>query len=452
MQLGSGRGRYSRFIKPIFYTIDLIIVNLTAFVLPITLKNSLLFFSYITLLWMIIALRNEFYEVYRFSKVTLIISLLFRQFIVFFIILYAFIGFFKEFNISRLLLAQYCLLVFLLVSGVKLFAYFLLIKYRKSSGGNHRKVIVIGKNKKTDQLIEIFNDRSEFGYEFKKQFSLKNDVFNIEDCFNYVIQNDIDEIYCSVSELPNEKLTEIIDFADNNLRILKFLPDNRNIYTKQLKFEYYDYLPILSLRNIPLEDSINSFIKRGFDILFSSMIIIFLLSWLTPLIAILIRLESRGPIFFRQYRNGINNKEFACYKFRSMAMNNQANSEQAKKNDMRVTRIGKIIRKTSIDELPQFFNVFYGHMSVVGPRPHMVAHTEKYARNTDKYMVRHFVKPGITGLAQVKGYRGEIETDTDIINRVKYDIFYIENWSLLMDINIIIQTVLNVISGEDKAY
>ncbi|NAS31636.1 undecaprenyl-phosphate glucose phosphotransferase [Flavobacteriaceae bacterium R38] len=452
MQLIKGRGRYSRFIKPVFYVIDLTIVNLTAFLLPIDLKNRILFFGYITLFWMLIALRNQFYEVYRYSKVTLVLSLLFRQFSIFFLILYAFIGFFKEFNISRLLLAEYCLIVFFLIAVIKLLAYFLLIKYRRKSRGNHRRVIVIGKNKKTDQLIEIFNSRLEFGYEFKQQFSLADDSYSLTDCFNYVIQNEIDEIYCSVSELTNKNLEDIINFADNNLRIIKFLPDNRHIYTKRLKFEYYDYLPILSLRDIPLEGSINSFIKRAFDILFSSLIIVFVLSWLTPLIAILIRLESKGPIFFRQYRNGINSKEFACYKFRSMAMNKAANLEQAKKGDARITRIGKFIRKTSIDELPQFFNVFYGHMSVVGPRPHMVVHTEKYSRNVDKYMVRHFVRPGITGLAQVKGYRGEIEAESDIINRVKFDIFYIENWTLFLDLKIIVQTVLNALKGEEKAY
>ena len=451
MQLNRIRGRYSRFLKPISYAIDLVIVNLSAYLLPINLKNPILFFSYISLLWIIIALWNNFYEVYRYSKITRILSLIFRQFVFFFLILYAFIGFFKESNISRLLLAQYCLIVFLVVSSVKILIYFLLIRYRSSFGGNHRKVIVIGKNKKTDQLIDIFNSRTDFGYEFKKQFIIE-ETQSLKGCFEYVIENDIDEIYCSISELTNKKINEIIDFADNNLRPIRFLPDNRNIYSKRLNFEYYDYLPILSLRTIPLEGPINSFLKRAFDILFSFFIIIFLLSWLTPLLAILIRLESKGPVFFRQYRNGINSKEFACYKFRSMAMNEEADKEQAKKGDRRITRIGKFIRSTSIDELPQFYNVFYGHMSVVGPRPHMVAHTEKYANNIDKYMVRHFVKPGITGLAQVKGYRGEIETEADIVNRVKYDIFYIENWTLVLDLKIIVQTITNALKGEEKAY
>ena len=135
-----------------------------------------------------------------------------------------------------------------------------------------------------------------------------------------------------------------------------------------------------------------------------------------------------------------------------MIENTDADIQQATKNDERVTAVGKILRKTSLDELPQFFNVLFGDMSVVGPRPHMVSHTEMYAKRIDKFMVRHFVKPGITGLAQTSGFRGEVETDKDIIGRVKYDIFYIENWSLILDLKIILKTFLNSIKGEEKAY
>ena len=230
------------------------------------------------------------------------------------------------------------------------------------------------------------------------------------------------------------------------------MPDTKNVIFRNFKYEYYNYIPILSLRNIPLDDSLNKLVKRLFDIIFSLLVILFVLSWLTPIIALLIKLESKGPIFFSQSRTGINNKQFFCYKFRSMTVNKESNTIQATKNDKRVTKIGKFIRKTSIDELPQFFNVFFGNMSVVGPRPHMVSHTNKYAKSVDKFMVRHFVKPGITGLAQVSGFRGEIESKTDIINRVKYDIFYIENWSLLLDFKIIFLTINNVFKGEEKAY
>ena len=201
-----------------------------------------------------------------------------------------------------------------------------------------------------------------------------------------------------------------------------------------------------------LDEPINQFVKRSFDILFSLIVIIGILSWLTPLLGLIIRIESRGPVFFKQKRNGLDYKEFYCYKFRSMRPNPEAHLHQIRKGDPRVTRIGKFIRKTSIDELPQFINVLRGEMSVVGPRPHMVSHTHMYAEKIDKFMVRHFVKPGITGLAQVSGFRGEVEDDNFITNRVKYDIFYLENWSIIMDLRIIIRTVYNALGGEEKAY
>lgn len=428
------------------------VINLLAYYLPLQFRYPLLFHSYVTVAWTVIAFKVQFYSIYRYSKVTHVLALLFRQFFFFFLIQYAFIGFFKQPNMSRLAIAEYLLISLVLVSTIKFLNYYILMKYRERIKGNIRNVVVLGKNKKTDQLISVFKEHPEYGYNFVKQFSLKDEDYNIETCFEFILNNKIDEIYCSVSEVSNSLTIKIINFADNNLRTVKFLPDNKNIFSKKLKFEYYDYIPVLSLRDIPLDNPINAFIKRTFDIVFSLLVILGLLSWLTPILALLITLESKGPVFFRQTRNGIDNREFYCYKFRSMAPNKNADDIQATKNDMRVTKIGRFIRKTSIDELPQFYNVLFGTMSVVGPRPHMVKHTNEYASSVDKYMVRHFVKPGITGLAQVRGYRGEVETESDIQNRIKFDIFYIENWSIFLDLKIIVQTILNAFKGEEKAY
>jgi len=219
---------------------------------------------------------------------------------------------------------------------------------------------------------------------------------------------------------------------------------------KSYQVDYFGFIPIYKTQFSPLLQGINSTIKRGFDIVFSSLVIVFILSWLALLIGLLIRLESKGSMFFIQDRNGLGNKLFRCYKFRSMTENR--NSAQAKKDDLRITRIGRFIRKTSIDELPQFFNVLKGDMSVVGPRPHMEAHNKSYEKQVDSFQLRHSVKPGITGMAQSRGFRGEIREDLDIINRIKYDIFYIRHWSFALDIKIIIRTVLNIIRGEEKAY
>ncbi|WP_322289886.1 exopolysaccharide biosynthesis polyprenyl glycosylphosphotransferase [Aquimarina sp. 2201CG5-10] len=443
-------GRYSIYIKPLFYLVDLAILNLLIEVFQTNLTNNWLFSVYISTTWIILSFNNKFYEIERFSKVTQTLSSLIRQFLIFGLILYAFIGFFKQPEISRTEIGKYFISVLGLITFFKFFLLYLLNKYRKVFGGNFRRVVVIGDNKKTGQLIEMFDTRPEFGYKFQKKFCARKEDFSLENCFDYVLHNEIDEIYCSVAELSNKQLRAIVNFTDNNLKILKFIPDNKDIFTKKLVFNYYGYVPVLSFREIPLDDTINKFIKRSFDVIMATLVLVFILSWLTPLLFLLMQLESKGPVFFKQRRNGIDYQEFYCYKYRSMKPN--TTGIQTTKGDNRVTKIGKFIRKTSIDELPQFINVLKGDMSIVGPRPHMVKHNEDFAQKVDKFMVRHFVKPGISGLAQVSGFRGEIETNNDIVNRVKYDIFYVENWSLLLDIKIVILTVINAIKGEEKAY
>lgn len=414
--------------------------------------NPIVFIFTISSSWIVLSISSNFYEVYRYTLEVTILSLVFRQMVLFGLIVFAFSGYNYELNIYPNTIFKYVFTTFVGIIVFKFALYYLLQKYRVSFGGNYRTTVILGVNKKTLALETFFNKNPEYGYVHKKTFNFRERDLNLMESFDFIKNEAIDEIYCSISELTNTQLSEVIDFADNNLKILKFLPDNKEIYSKKLKYEYYDYIPIISLRDIPLEDSVNLIVKRSFDILFSSLVIIFILSWLTPIIAILIKLESKGPVFFKQSRNGFNYKEFDCYKFRSMMPNKDAHLHQATRDDQRVTRVGKFIRKTSIDELPQFFNVLFGDMSVVGPRPHMVSHTNMYAKRIDKFMVRHFVKPGITGLAQISGFRGEVETDKDIIGRVKYDIFYIENWSLFLDLKIIFKTFMNSVKGDDKAY
>ena len=445
------RGRYSGFLRPISYMIDLIIIGYFSFGIISEKSNLLYFFIYISSSWIVSTLLSEFYEVYRYTRVTKILGLIAKQTILFLLLVFAFFGFYNELSIQSISILKYIFLAMSFIAIAKFSIYFLLKEYRKVFKGNLRKVVIVGLNKKTDQLRKYFNDNPDYGYQLVTIFDLKK-FQNIEEIIKHISENEVDEIYSSIAELNNKELTSLIDFADNNLKILKFLPDNKEIYSKKLDFTYYDFLPILSMRRIPTDEPINLFVKRIFDVIFSLIVIIGVLSWLTPILGLIIKMESKGPIFFKQKRNGLDYKEFYCYKFRSMRPNPEAHLYQIKKNDPRVTRIGKIIRKTSIDELPQFINVLKGNMSVVGPRPHMVSHTHMYAEKIDKFMVRHFIKPGITGLAQVSGFRGEVEDDNFIINRVKYDIFYLENWSLLMDLKIIAKTVYNALSGDDKAY
>jgi exopolysaccharide biosynthesis polyprenyl glycosylphosphotransferase len=230
------------------------------------------------------------------------------------------------------------------------------------------------------------------------------------------------------------------------------VPDVKGLAGKDVKMELYNYIPVLTPRQEPLENKSNELVKRLFDLVFASLVTVFLLSWLIPIIAIIIKLESKGPVFFKQLRSGKDNKAFFCYKFRSMAVNVDSDSRQATKGDIRITKVGAFLRKTSIDELPQFFNVLKGEMSIVGPRPHMLKHTENYSQLIDNYMVRQFLTPGITGWAQVNGYRGETKELTAMSNRVNADIWYLENWSFILDIRIVFLTVWQSVRGNKNAY
>lgn len=449
----SKQGRYSRYLRPVSYLIDLSIISVLAVQFNLSTPDLISYIVFISIGWIVLSLKIDFYEVYRFTKVVKIISLVFMQGFFFSFIVFSFFGIFEQLNRAATDIISYLAQAFSLILIFKLTMYYLLKRYRIFLNGNFRRTVIIGKNAKTNQLKQFFIKNPEYGYKIFKVFDVKSkNKTSSQEYFEYILEKNIDEIYCSIAELSNEQINDIIIFADNHLKILKFLPDNKDVFTKQLQYDYYGYLPILSLRKIPMEDPINQFIKRTFDIAVSLSIIVFLLSWFTPLLAILIKLGSKGPVFFKQSRNGLDSKEFYCYKFRSMKINPQADLKQVSKKDPRITRVGRFLRKTSLDELPQFVNVLKGEMSVVGPRPHMVKHTHMYAERINKFMVRHFVKPGITGLAQVSGYRGEVENERHIISRVKYDIFYLENWSLILDLKIILQTVYNAVTGDEKAY
>lgn len=443
--------KYSGFIYPISLLIDLIIINSFAYFLPILFEFPLLFHSYISIGWIIIAVRINFYGVYRFSKATYLLKLLVRQFIFFFLVLYAFIGFFKQPNISRLTLATFFVSAFVSIFILKFLNYYILKKYRKNIRGNISRVIVVGKNRKTKQLIDMFNNNLEYGFQFVKCFNPKDKDFRILSCFHFIGENKIDEIYCSVNELTNNEISQFVNFADNNLIQLKFIPDNKDIFTKELKLDFYEYNPILSLRELPLDNPFNRFYKRTFDVVISFFIVVFILSWIFPIIGLLIILESKGPVYFMQNRPGFKEEGFLCYKFRTMRVNDTT-EKSATKNDPRVTKFGSFLRRTSIDELPQFVNVLLGDMSIVGPRPHLWRQNHEYNSTVQRYMLRHYVSPGITGLAQAKGLRGEIQANEDIVNRIRYDVFYIENWSILLDIKIMIQTAINLVKGDENAY
>ena len=446
-------GRYSIYLRPISVIFDLLVLNTFIYLFlekGLIQPLNILVFSF---LWVISALITKFYEIYRFTKLIKIISYVFYQALLFSIVVFAFFGIVESQNPGLSKTLTFLLYTFALISLFKFTLFYALQSYRLGFGGNFRKTIIIGNNESVSELKEFFITQKELGYENRKTFNFKTPTdLNLNECFDFIVSRNIDEVYCSANELEENQINLLIEFCENNFKILKFISKRGGLLSKKLKTDTYGLSTVQSLREMPLSNDFNTFLKRVFDIVFSLLVIFFFLSWITPIIALLIKIESRGPVFFKQTRNGIKFREFTCYKFRSMVENTNADIQQATKNDKRVTFVGKILRKTSLDELPQFYNVLIGNMSVVGPRPHMIRENERYSKSVNKFMVRHFVKPGITGLAQVKGFRGEIETDEDIINRVKYDIYYLENWSLILDLNIVFLTSINFLTGHKKAY
>lgn len=450
------KGRYSKYIRPISVSLDLIAITFLSLLFLSELNiNFTYYITYQTITWIVIAFLTGFYKVYRFTTPVEILSKILKQIAIFSLIVIAFFPFYKDsiFNIRAISL--FVTVTFFTVVFIKYLLFYNLKKYRIVTGSNFRKAIIIGYTNEAVNLKNLFEKRNDYGYRFYGFFSDKKTssevLGRIDDAKSFVMENKIDEIYCSLNELTNEQIKSLVEFADTHHKTIKFIPDTKQIYTKNLKIDYYEMFPVLSLQKTMLHDPVTKGLKRSFDIFFSLLVIVFILSWLCPILALIIKLESKGPVFFKQGRPGLDEKEFFCYKFRSMRINPTTEIE-ASRFDPRVTKIGRFMRKTSIDELPQFINVLKGEMSVVGPRPHLWSQNKKYASRIKKYMVRLYVKPGITGLAQIKGYRGEIETDEDMINRIKYDVFYIENWSFALDIKIIVQTVVNIFKGEEKAY
>ncbi len=448
--------RYSHFIKPLQIVTDLFILNtITYFVYDKEYLN-VFFLSFISFFWLVTSYFFAFYEVHRHTSVLSLLRLLVKQFLFFILGYFAYFGIFKEGTVVN---NQFLILMLIIISisFIKLSWLFLLKKYR-SFGNNFRTTIVIGFDDSTKNIIKIFKSKSNLGYKYLGFFSnklhkKKEYLGNLDAVFEYAIQNTVDEIYCSLTALSNEQIKKINKFALDKDIILKLIPDTNELYSKNRSIEYYgDSLMVLNVNKLPFDFTENFYLKRFFDILFSVFVCLFILSWLIPILWVLVKFESKGPLVFKQGREGINGKEFICYKFRSMRINKESNKIHATKNDIRVTKVGAFLRKTSMDELPQFLNVLLGDMSVVGPRPHLETLSLEYQKDVDDYLKRHIVKPGITGLAQVGGYRGEIKKKSDIKNRVRLDIFYIENWSFFLDIKIIIQTVLNVFKGEEKAY
>lgn len=329
------------------------------------------------------------------------------------------------------------------------------IRYSRTIGYNIRNVIVVGNNDMGQEMMNFINYNKGLGYKLLGLFdddNTDNSLGKTNDVERYIASNHVDIMFCILNSLDENRVNELINFAESNLIKVKIISQFSRLGNQNLTVQNYGLIPVLNVNAIPLDSKINQMTKRLFDVLFSGMFILLILSWLVPIIGLLIRIESKGPIFFKQLRHGRGNRPFLCWKFRTMVVNNESDTKQATKGDSRITKIGNILRKTSIDEIPQFINVFLGDMSVVGPRPHPIKLNESFQPSIEKFWQRHAVKPGITGLAQAKGFRGETSEFSDMSGRVKLDRFYVKNWSLVLDFKIIILTIFSMLRGSENAY
>ncbi|MCI6619487.1 MAG: undecaprenyl-phosphate glucose phosphotransferase [Prevotella sp.] len=368
---------------------------------------------------------------------------------------------------------------FMVIFGITFFVATMLVRFferyivnkARSLGRNSTSVLFVGNDPALKGLYEDYMSNKATGYRVRGYYAVTEienapaslvHLGTIQDLNQQMDKHKavptgngtsrcVDEVFCS---LPNDMSAEILRlmrYCDLHMIHFYYVPRIYGTLQLHLKPQRFGTYSLFTNYEEPLASLLNKFCKRTFDIVFSCVVCLCLLP-VIPLFALIIKRQSPGPIFFRQKRTGLNGETFTCYKFRSMHVNKDADKSQATKNDPRKFPFGQFMRRTNIDELPQFFNVLKGNMSVVGPRPHMLHHTEIYSKLIDKYMVRHYSKPGITGWSQVTGYRGETKELWQMEARVKRDIWYIENWTFWLDIKIIFMTMASSLHPNKNAY
>ncbi|MDG4812235.1 undecaprenyl-phosphate glucose phosphotransferase [Hydrogenovibrio sp. 3SP14C1] len=348
------------------------------------------------------------------------------------------------------------LLIWATLTLVSLIGYRFLIRialiYFRTKGFNNRKIAIVGAGKVGQHLAQVVNSNPWLGYQIIGFYDDNPNLTNQKidnlpilgtssEIFKASQQGRFDELYICLPLRAESRIKQLLNQLTDSAIIVKFIPDLFTFDLMHAKWTDLKGIPIVSVFDTPLSSTTARILKRSEDVILSFIILI-LISPVLLSIAITIKLTSTGPIIFKQKRYGLNGEEIKVYKFRSMTtQDNGPVVNQATKNDIRITPLGGFLRRTSLDELPQFINVLQGKMSIVGPRPHAIAHNEEYRQLIPKYMQRHLVKPGITGWAQINGWRGETDTLEKMEKRVEYDLHYINNWSLWLDTKIIVLTV-----------
>ncbi len=456
--------RYSRYIPVLSLTGDFIILNLF-FVVGFCMGNDLdsclqpiyiLFYSYLNLVWLILVFAFGAHKTNRNTQKKSILFSYIRIIVFFFFLFLMFFQLTPLDYYSREFIRYLFPLFFITLMIWKFGLYYAFLLYRRW-GYNFRNVVILGHSDVTKALADYFQTNKWHGYRFLGFFDDnsnegKQRLGNLSDLKDFFDNNPVHEVYIAWDKVPAAQVFSVAETISAYPVKMRIVPELGDFSYKTAELVHYGSLPVIQIHPGPLSYWNNRIIKRLFDVLLSLIVIAGLLSWMIPLLYVISLFGSRRGIFFRQDRTALDGRVFSCIKFRSMWPNKQADEMQATENDHRVTPMGRFLRKYSLDELPQFFNVLLGQMSVVGPRPHMLRHTEEYRKLVKRFMLRHTVKPGITGLAQVNGYRGEIKNNEDIQNRFKYDVKYIENWSFNLDLKIIFVTIWLILTGKLWAY
>ena len=450
------------------FALDLFGLNFLFFVVLFFFQRSLIAFNFtpyiqfwmiMNLIWIIIAVAVGLYGSLLVLKFELFVKRTSQLYLIWVMLILLYLVVIREVAFSRTFILI-LLVCFPLILGVNRFSYFAIHKYIKKRGTYVNKIIIVGYNEMSKKLAKYFEEEGIN----TELIGFIEEPLNVNELSNYPIltninnaieiakKMDVQEIFSTIMPEQNQAIYHLMHDAENNCVRFKIIPDFSVFLKKPVVVDYLSDMPVLALRGDPLEDMGNRIKKRILDLMVSAIVLLFILSWLIPLIAIIVKLESKGPIFFRQLRSGKNDKPFFCLKFRSMRMNDAADQVSATRDDPRVTRIGRFLRKSSLDEFPQFINVLLGEMSLVGPRPHMLKHSSEFSMMVAHYMSRQFLKPGITGWAQINSYRGEIRSREEIEGRVASDLWYFENWTIWLDIRIMFLTVYQVFAGHKNAY
>lgn len=450
------------------FAIDLLGLNIAVILLLLFYQrklNSWDFTPYVpfwlvmNLIWVLTAVAVGLYGSMLVLKFELFVKRTIHLFLVWVMLMLFYLVIMREVNFSRSFILL-VILFFFFSLFINRFLYFAIQKYIKKRGTYVNKIMIVGYNEMAKKLAKYFEEEGVnteligFVEEPLNVHELTNYpvLTNIDHAIEVAKQLDVQEIFSTIMPEQNEIIYHLMQDAENSCLRFKIIPDFSMFLKKPVVVDYLSDMPVLALRGDPLEDMGNRIKKRSLDLIVSATVLVCILSWLIPIIALLIKLESKGPVFFKQIRSGKNDKPFYCLKFRSMRLNESADQQSAIRNDPRVTKIGSFLRKSSLDEFPQFINVLLGEMSLVGPRPHMLKHSSEFSKMVAHYMSRQFLKPGITGWAQINSFRGEITCQAEIEGRVASDLWYFEHWTIWLDIRIMFLTVYQVFAGHKNAY